>query len=419
MVVQFPELTGYQAEVYDYLRNAYKGGEVAVIKSVRQSGKTFFCVIMLCEYALRYAGCVSAVIEPTLGQARNVFNTIVKAFRHTSLIRNANASLLSITFANGSEIIFKSTEQGEGNRSFTVSGILILDEAAYLPDEGIYTILPFVNVHNAPIIVCSTPFVQDGYFFDMVKMATEQPTDKLRFFDWSKHPEIGRFLTDERKEFYRQTMSRNKYTTEVLGEFLSNDGLLFTNIEACIIDEAPTATALYMGIDFAAGGGGSGDYTVLSVFNERGEQMGIHYTNNLAPMSQVEWLANIINDYGKHTKIHRIYAEENGIGKVYVDALRSSVRGARITAFTTTNESKADIVTTMQIALEQERVRLLRDMQMLDEFRKFEAVINAKTKKITYGGHIGTHDDCVMATLIAYHAYTEAHKVGNYRITLL
>lgn len=419
MTIQFPALTSYQKEVYDYMADAHGNGKVAVIKSIRQSGKTFFCVCMLAEYALRFKGCVSAVIEPTLGQARNVFKTIEKAFRDTGLIASANASLLTLTFKNGSEIIFKSTEQGDGNRSFTVSGILILDEAAYLPDEGVYTILPFVNVYNAPIIVCSTPFVQEGYFFDMVQMAAEKPSSTLRFFDWSKHPDIGRFLPEERKAFYKATMSKNKYTTEVLGEFLSADGLLFTNIEACLIDRAPEATTLYMGIDFAAGGGGTGDYTVLSIFNENGSQVGIHYTNNLAPMQQVEWLAALINDYAKTAKIHRIYAEENGIGKVYVDALRKAVHGARVSPFTTTSESKQDSVTQMQIALEQERVQLLRDRKMLDEFRRFEATINPKTKKVSYGGHIGTHDDTVMATLIAYAAYADARKVGNYKISVI
>jgi phage FluMu gp28-like protein len=210
-------------------------------------------------------------------------------------------------------------------------------------------------------------------------------------------------------------MSRNKYTTEVLGEFLSSDGLLFTNIEACISDNTPDAKFLYMGIDFAAGGGG--DYTVLSVFNESGQMVGLHYTNNLPPMQQVEWLANLINDYGKSHKLHRIYAEENSIGKVYVDALRSKIVNARVTAFTTTNESKQEIVTEMQIALEQERVKLLRDPRLLDEMRRFEATVNPKTKKISYGGHIGTHDDCVMATLIAHHAYCDSTKIGKYNIT--
>jgi hypothetical protein len=320
-----------------------------------------------------------------------------------------------MTFSNGSEIIFKSTEQGEGNRSFTVTGLLILDEAAYLPDEDVYTVLPFVNAHNAPIVICSTPFVREGYFWDMVKMGMDNPTEKLRFFDWSKHPDINRFLSDERKEFYRQTMSRNKYTTDVLGEFLSADGLLFTNLENCLLDATPKASTLYMGIDFATGSGG--DSTVLSIFNERGEQVAMHRTNNLSPMAQVDWLAGIINDYNTRYKIHRIYAEENGIGKVYVDALRSKVK-PRILAWVTTNDSKQDLVTTFQIALENERVKIIRDTTLLDELRRFEAVVNPTTKKIRYGGHVGTHDDCVMATLLGYYAY-EKSTTSKYSITTL
>lgn len=414
MTVHFGDkLTAYQQEVFDFLGDAPKSGKIAVVKSVRQSGKTFFCQILLSIIALRYKGTTSVLIEPTLDQARNVFKAIVKSFKESRLIEQANASLLSITFFNGSEILFRSTQQEDANRGYTVTGVLIFDEAAYLKNDAIYTILPLINAHNAPMVICSTPFMQEGYFYDMVRMCEEHPTEKMRYFDWSKHPEISRFLTAERKEFYRLAMSKNKYTTEVLGEFLTADGLLFTNLERCVLDTTPTAKALYMGIDFATGNGG--DYTVLSVFNERGEQMAMHRTNNLSPMAQVDWLAELINDYAKSNKVHRIYAEENGIGKVYVDALRAKVR-TRITAWVTTNDSKQDLVTTFQIALENERVRILHDDALLDELRRFEAVVNPTTRKVRYGGHIGTHDDCVMATLLGYYAYEKATTTGRYSI---
>lgn len=414
MTVHFGDkLTSYQQEVFDYIGDAPRSGKIAVVKSVRQSGKTFFCQILLSVIALRCKGTTSVLIEPTLDQARNVFKAIVKSFKESRLVAQANASLLSITFFNGSEILFRSTQQEDANRGYTVSGVLIFDEAAYLKDDAIYTILPLINAHNAPMVICSTPFMQEGYYYDMVRMCEEHPTDKMRYFDWSKHPEISRFLTAERKEFYRLTMSKNKYTTEVLGEFLTADGLLFTNLERCLLEAPTEAKVVYMGIDFATGSGG--DYTVLAIFNERGEQMGLHRTNNLSPMAQVEWLAELINDYAKSYKVHRIYAEENGIGKVYVDALRKKVR-AKITTWTTTSDSKQDLVTTFQIALENERVRILHDDALLDELRRFEAVVNPTTRKVRYGGHIGTHDDCVMATLLAYYAYEQATTTRRYSI---
>ena len=414
MTIHFDDkLTSYQQEVFDYIGDAPRSGKIAVVKSVRQSGKTFFCQILLSVIALRCKGTTSVLIEPTLDQARNVFKAIVKSFKESRLIAQANASLLSITFFNGSEILFRSTQQEDANRGYTVSGVLIFDEAAYLKDDAIYTILPLINAHNAPMVICSTPFMQEGYYYDMVRMCEEHPTDKMRYFDWSKHPEISRFLTAERKEFYRLTMSKNKYTTEVLGEFLTADGLLFTNLERCMLETPTEAKVVYMGIDFATGSGG--DYTVLAIFNERGEQMGLHRTNNLSPMAQVEWLAELINDYAKSYKVHRIYAEENGIGKVYVDALRKKV-GAKITTWTTTADSKQDLVTTFQIALENERVRILQDDALLDELRRYEAVVNPTTRKVRYGGHVGTHDDCVMATLLAYYAYEQATTTRRYSI---
>jgi len=68
---------------------------------------------------------------------------------------------------------------------------------------------------------------------------------------------------------YKQVMSRAKYTTEILGEFLNDEGLLFTNLSNCILDYTPDYKKVYVGIDFGTGSGG--DYTVVSIMNDKGE----------------------------------------------------------------------------------------------------------------------------------------------------
>ena len=52
MTIEFPKLTSYQQDVFDWLADPYKTGKVAVIKSVRQSGKTFFIMVEVLKMAL-------------------------------------------------------------------------------------------------------------------------------------------------------------------------------------------------------------------------------------------------------------------------------------------------------------------------------------------------------------------------------
>lgn len=412
--IELPPLTSYQQEVWDWLTDAegqiYGTGKIATIKSVRQSGKSFLAQMILILYALSRK-CVSAVYEPSLSQARVQFKAIEQYFKGSDIITTANASLLEITFVNGSTIYFKSTQQS--SRGFTIDGILILDECAYLSEDEIYAILPLVNANNSPILIASTPFISDGYYYQMYTKGLT-PTDTLRSFDWSKEPEIDRFLTAERKEFYRQTMSRSKYITEVMGEFLSDDGMLFRNIEGCTTDE-PIALGqrLWLAVDW--GTGSENDYTELIGVNEDGKVSVLHSTNNLSPMEQITWLANIINDLSKKCQITKLTCEQNSIGKVYIDALQRKIKNIRITEFITTNKSKQDIVTTLQLALENGDITIPREQDLLNQLRGYEAQINPRTKVISYNGKSGTHDDKVMALMMAYHSFKG--RLGQYNVS--
>lgn len=407
--VKFPKLTSYQQEVYEWMGDCYKSGKVAVLKSVRQSGKTFLIQVEVLRMAFEHKS-VSVIYEPTLALARNVYKSISKALENTGLVTVSNGQLLEIELVNGSTILFKSTEQM--SRGLTVSGILVLDECAYLDDEAIYSILPLVNANNAPILIASTPFVMDGYYYQMFLKGLGEDK-KIRTFDWAKSKDISQFLTEEKKALYKQTMSKAKYTTEIMGEFLTNGGLLFTGMENCIDDNPALNPYLYVGIDF--GTGSEKDYTVISVFNGNGNMVGIHRTNNLSPMQQVEWIAGIINDYeGKYT-IRKILAEENSIGKVYIDALKGKIHSS-ITNWITSNSSKQDLVTLFQCGMENGYLTLLNNPVLLNEIRKYQADVNSRTKTITYNGY-NCNDDTVIATMLAYYAYKKS--LGSFRISLV
>lgn len=417
MTIELPKLTTYQRSVYDFLTNDQgnidlNSGKIATIKSVRQSGKSFLCQMLLISVSFSKSNTVSAIYEPTLGQARVQFKAIEQYFKGSNLIATANASLLEITFVNGSTIYFKSTEQS--SRGYTIDGILILDECAYLREDEIYSILPLASAKNALMVIASTPFISDGYFYTMYSKGINSKSDKIKSFDWSKEEEISQFLTDERKDFYKQTMSRSKYITEVLGEFLTDDGMLFRNIEGCTSDEPiPLGQRLWLAVDW--GTGSENDYTELVGVNEDGKVPVLHSTNNLSPMEQITWLANIINDLSTKCQIAKLTCEQNSIGKVYIDAIQRKIKNIRITEFITTNKSKQDIVTTLQLALENGDITIPREQDLLNQLRGYEAQINPRTKTITYNGKSGTHDDKVMALMMAYHSFKG--RLGTYNVS--
>ena len=410
MTLIMPQLTDYQQRAFDFFGNGR--GKILIIKAPRQVGKTFFNISELIYSASILKKSVSIVVEPSVFLARKVYNDITKALNGSGVIASANSTTCEINFINGSQIICRSIESM--SRGLTVSGILIIDETCFIDDESIYTLLPLINANNAGLILTSSPFTAEGYFYNMYLKGLEGNDPNIKSFDWSKEEGIKQFLTEEKKALYKSVMSKNKYTTEILGEFLTNDGLLFTNISACIGDAVPTEKTAYIGIDFATGS--DGDYTVLTAINGKGQVFKQVAVNDLTPAKQVDWLVGIIENIKKGYNIRTILAEKNSIGAVYIDYMRKSLLKSNLTVqeFITTNDSKRRIIEQLQTAFEQATITIPNDPVLINELKRFQATVNPTTKVVRYEGK-NCHDDRTMSLAFAYEAYLR--RLGNFTIS--
>lgn len=401
MKIIYPQLKPWQQDGYNYIANSPNQGKVLVIKAKRQVGKNFLGTAVLLNYCSM--GKINAILEPSLNQCRRVFKQITKALAKSGLLATSNASTLTIEFKNGAEILFKSAGSGDNLRGDTITGVLIIDEAAFIEDDIIETILPTIDANNANLMIISTPLFTSGFFYE------EYISDGLNklVLDWNQY-DTSEFLSATKLEEYRRRLSPNKFKSEYLGQFITENGLLFNNLEACIGD--PTSQdRIYIGIDFATGSGS--DYTSISGINQDGEQVFIERIKDVPPTKQVEWLANIINSHN----VVKILAEKNSIGAVYIDMLKKKIR-CPITNWVTTNSSKKDLVTTLQLALENNQIKILDDVKMLDELRKYQAEVNIRTNTVSYNASVGNDDD-VIALMLSYKAYKGT--LGNYNITVI
>lgn len=410
MTLIMPQLTDYQQRAFDFFGDGR--GKSLVIKAPRQVGKTFFNISELIYSASILKKSVSIIVEPSVFLARKVYNDITKALNGSGVIASANSTTCEINFINGSQIICRSIESM--SRGLTVSGILIIDETCFIDDEAIYTLLPLINANNAGLILTSSPFTAEGYFYNMYIKGLEGNDPNIRTFDWAKEEGIKKFLTDEKKALYRTVMSKNKYTTEILGDFLENDGLLFTNLNACIGEAVPTEKMAYIGIDFATGS--DGDYTVLTAINGKAQVFKQVAVNDLTPTKQVDWLVENINEIKKGYTIRTILAEKNSIGAVYIDYMRKSLLKSNLTVqeFITTNDSKRRIIEQLQTAFEQAVITIPNDPVLINELKRFQATVNPTTKVVKYEGK-NCHDDRTMSLAFAYEAYLR--RLGNFSIS--
>lgn len=408
MIIKYPRLKAWQQEAYDYIANSPNQGKVLVIKAKRQVGKNFLGTAVLLNYCSM--GKVNAILEPSLNQCRRVFKQITKALSRSGLLASCNASTLTIEFRNGAEIMFKSAAQGDNLRGDTITGILIIDEAAFITDDVIETILPTIDANNANLMIISTPLFTSGYFYEEY---ISEGLNKL-VLDWNKY-DTSEFLSATKLEEYRKRLSPNKFKSEYLGQFITENGLLFSNLEACVGEPSKT-DVVYIGIDFATGSGT--DWTVISAVNQNGEQVFTKRVKDITPSQQVDWLVNIIKDCKEHYDIAKVLAEENSIGKVYNDLLKKRLKplDVHLTDWTTSNSSKKKLVDTLQLAFDNNRIKILNNDKQLDELRKFQANVNVRTNVTTYAAATG-NDDMVMALMLSYYAYKGS--LGTYSISVV
>ena len=415
--IVLPSLYPWQKDAVNQICNKPGSGRVVVIKSRRQCGKTFTCCATLLHYACTYPNTTSAIIEPTNAQARKVFKTIVKAIDGTGILKSKNETFLTVELINGSTIMFKSAQIKEGLRGYTITGVIILDEAAYLPSDILELVLPWRQVHKAPMMLVSTPRVKDGVFYSYWKEGLEG--QNVISIDWSEY-DTSELLDNDTIEQYRRTLTTNQFKSEILGEFLDDDGLVFQFVHENTIPDTPGKyQRVYGGLDFGAGD--KNDYTAFSVFNENGEMVFLDYFNDLSTLQQVERLTADILSFGNAWV--SINMEANSLGKPLIELIKKSLNDngqrvivSKINEWITSNGSKSELVKDFQVALEQAAVKIFDNKMLVNQFCAYEAEYNPKTQVITYNGAYGTHDDLVMATLMAYNAYYKFSNKGTYSI---
>lgn len=417
------QLQGYkpfphQKAVHQIMGDPYRSGRIFVVKAKRQVGKTTMADNIVLKMCADHPRSLSCIVEPTLDQSRRVYKDILKAVQDTPFLKRKNDSLLELEFANGSQILFKSAEQRDNLRGFTITGVLIIDECAFILDE-IYDILqPTTDVHSAPILMISTPKFKTGFYYRYYTAGKEGVNPNIISIDFNDY-DTSMLLSREKLEQYRTMMPKAQFTTEYLGEFLDTDSILFTNIKECLAEPKPFNN-LYVGIDWGSGTGG--DFTSVAGFNENRQMVFIDYFNDKTTTEQVDYIADLLQIYGN--KVKGIQAESNSIGTPLIELLTQTLKakGMHNTArvlqpFTTTNQEKVRLVSQLQVELEQKRITLIDDEGLKNQLSCYEATYNPKSGVVTYNAPIGSHDDNCISTMLALDTMIKSTKTAQYNIS--
>lgn len=414
--------------ISDYLNRDVKTAETIVIKAARQRyGKSTLTKAELIRFSLTRKRSINGYISPTLNLARKMFKEIKASA--SKLIKNANQTDMIIEFRNGSFIQFFSEQQGEALRGFTVTGLLVIDEAAVIRDNTYFEFVnPWVTVHKALTVIISTPKFKMGFFYQLFLDGRDVCKEFVKTFDWVYDYDVP--ITKE--DLDKKPMIPNlKWRSEYEGIFVNAEGTVFGNFEDLILDGVPEFEELYIGLDFGSGSGN--DYTVLTALNEKAEQVFIWRNNELRPLEQVDAIIEILKKFtvteqvtdkrGRvstitKNKIKVFLAEKNSIGAIYIDAfIRKGIN--YITPFITSGTSKRKLVERLQVAIQNKAIWLLPDNQQTSELSFYESKVNPDTKNVSYNAPSGMNDDMVIALMLALESLKRGTNNINERIKII
>ncbi len=210
----------------------------------RQAGKSTTVAALALHRVLVRRGSLVLLVAPSERQSKELYRKIRAGFR--ALGRTVDAVQLNQTMlelANGSRIVALPGREGT-IRSFSGVDLLVIDEAARVPDDLYRAVRPMLAVSRGRLVALSTPFGQRGWFYQEWQGAG--PWHKLEA-PWTLCPRIDPAFIAEEVRALGQAWVDQEYGCR----FTALTGLVYPDFHLACADETPPAEGrLVGGIDF-------------------------------------------------------------------------------------------------------------------------------------------------------------------------
>jgi Terminase large subunit, T4likevirus-type, N-terminal len=204
----------------------------------RQTGKSTVGAVLAVHKALTQPGSTVLVVAPGERQAKLLFSKAASLYRQAGYPLPAHSERRTgLELSNGSVIeALPAVERTV--RGFSVD-LLVVDEAAAVPDLDYHGILPALIATRGEQVLLSTPRGKRGFFHEIWHSTSstngeevgEETDSSESNSDWQRvmvrSDETPR-ITTEQLEVFRQSMPEAFYRQEFECEWLDTEGSLFS-----------------------------------------------------------------------------------------------------------------------------------------------------------------------------------------------
>lgn len=337
----------------------------------RQVGKSTMTALKGLYECLKNPNYLVLVLAPTMRQARIVFDKMREILISTvwsSEVLNITRSW--IEFKNRSKIIcLPSGFTGETIRGYTAN-VVIVDEAAYVPDEVFVAVVPALSVTKGKLILLGTPAGKRGYFWEAWNSG-----------EWSKHyaktednPLVPKSFIEEQKA----SMTDLHFRQEFLGEFVEEVGAFIpyslimkavdNNLE---FEEKPEEGVEYvLGVDLARHGADESAYVILK-YDRKSKFWKMVWRETVARKPLTDAIGRIV-DLHRRWRFRKIGIDATGLGAGVYDVLREKIGGGVLVELNMSSQNlREDVYNRMKLMLENGEVRIPLDRRLIQQITTY------------------------------------------------
>lgn len=407
----------YQVALVDSISRNYG----TVIGKTRQMGITECVASDILHRASMNPGFTAIVLSRGQAESSNIAKRLKSmADSIPDLIELETRNTTDLRIKGGGRILFKPATINSC-RGYESVAYIAFDECAFIDNiELLYlAALPATEAvgADARIVLISTPNGRSGFFWDrlngnngdfdvleeaqrlrtfQVPQGFTEWTDKVGWgkflLHWSSHPVYGRDREYIDRIVQQKQLSRSAAEQEYDLSFSESDNAVFNpdDIRACAIgawEQPDPQGTYYFALDSSLMGK---DYTVCVIGKYEGDSLKVVHMYRERRKTIDEHLKAIGDLVSKYRPV-AFSIEKNGCGEVYLQSLIKQHPSVTFEPFSTTKESKLELMTRLNFALEQRFIRypLCSIVDELMAFRRDGQKMEAPS---------GMNDDCVMAT---------------------
>lgn len=359
----------------------------------RRWGKTITGLNWLLQGSCQHPGSVNWWIAPIFSQSRMAYRKLIKAGykgNGNEAIRKRSDSELRIEYYNGSVMEFKSGDNEDGLRGEGLKRVVI-DEAARVK-RAIFeeVIRPACSDTGGRVLFISTPKGKN-WFFDMWTRG-QDPLQPL-YESWKLPTGDNPLIPPEDIEQARITLPHDVFLQEYMAEFLDDAAGVFRNVKACAVavKADPVEGVRYIvGMDLAR----KKDFSTIYVLDEHGTEVYHDRFTGIDWTVQQDRVTHVCTKYNNAD----LWVDATGVGDPFFEYLRKA--GLKVHGYNFTNESKRQLIQSLMLSFEHEKIKIIGDPVTLGELDTFEYQM-LPSGVIRYAAPEGYNDDCVIGLALA------------------